>query len=321
VTYVYPTTGSSGGATVVTIGGTGFLAGATVSIGGVVSNVTVVNSAAITATTLPHAVGAVDVVVTNPGGQHSSLTGGFTYAAFSITDILPTTGPATGATRITIRGSGFERGATVDLDGMATAVTVVNSTTISGLTAAHIGGPVDVVVTNPGGERTRLAGGFTYDPILVPPDEYTVTLTADSACVALPAQLRTRTYRATVAPVSAGTLTPLKATLSGASFWGGDDSFWIHTTGNRVVFEFDTVDVFYPAIVEELGPNRYFAVQGTATVSLDEPLSTILASFSGYMEYCELKSPLGIFYDCRPEKAVASAFCGSKAHQLTVSRR
>ena len=51
-----------------TITGTGFLAGATVSLGGTAATgVTVVNSTSITATTAAHAAGAVNVVVTNHG--------------------------------------------------------------------------------------------------------------------------------------------------------------------------------------------------------------------------------------------------------------
>ena len=49
-----------------TITGTGFLAGATVSLGGTAATgVTVVSSTSITATTPAHAAGAVNVVVTN----------------------------------------------------------------------------------------------------------------------------------------------------------------------------------------------------------------------------------------------------------------
>ena len=66
--------------TSVTVTGSG-IAGATVSIGGVNANGVFVNAMTIRATTGAHAVGIVDVVVTNPDAQTSTLTHGFTYDA------------------------------------------------------------------------------------------------------------------------------------------------------------------------------------------------------------------------------------------------
>jgi len=64
------------------ITGTGFLAGATVKIGGTsASAVTVVGSTSITATTAAHAAGAVNVVVTNSDSQSGTLTIGYTYTS------------------------------------------------------------------------------------------------------------------------------------------------------------------------------------------------------------------------------------------------
>ncbi len=64
----------------VTIRGSGFVSGATVSFGGVASpNVTVVNSNLITARTPPHSEGLVDVVVTNPDGTAGIFASGFEF--------------------------------------------------------------------------------------------------------------------------------------------------------------------------------------------------------------------------------------------------
>ena len=74
-----PNNGSTAGGTAVTITGTNFAAGATVTFGGTAAtNVTVVNSTMITATTLAHAAGAVTVTVT-VNGQSGNLANGFTY--------------------------------------------------------------------------------------------------------------------------------------------------------------------------------------------------------------------------------------------------
>jgi IPT/TIG domain-containing protein len=77
-----PSFGPTAGGTVLTIVGSGFRAPATVTVGGVAATgVTVVDSTRITATTGPHAAATVDVVVTNPDSQSTTLTGGFTYSS------------------------------------------------------------------------------------------------------------------------------------------------------------------------------------------------------------------------------------------------
>jgi len=79
VSSVAPTSGSTAGGTAVTISGTNFAAGATVTLGGTAAtNVVVVNGTTITATTPAGSAGAVTVTVT-VGGQSGSLTNGFTY--------------------------------------------------------------------------------------------------------------------------------------------------------------------------------------------------------------------------------------------------
>jgi hypothetical protein len=80
VTSITPANGSANGGQPVTIKGTGFLAGATVTIGGAAAtNVVVVNSTTITAKTPAHAGGTVNVVVTNTDTGSSTLVNGYTY--------------------------------------------------------------------------------------------------------------------------------------------------------------------------------------------------------------------------------------------------
>ena len=82
VSGVSPTSGTTAGGTPVTITGTGFLAGATVSLGGTAATgVTVVRSTSITATAPAHAAGAVNVVVTNTDSQSGTLPSGYTYTS------------------------------------------------------------------------------------------------------------------------------------------------------------------------------------------------------------------------------------------------
>jgi hypothetical protein len=91
VTSISPSTGSTVRPTPVTISGTGFFAGATVTIGVLALRVTVVNSTTITAIAPAHAAGPADVVVTNPGGAGGTLTAAFTYAIEGPFTVTPST--------------------------------------------------------------------------------------------------------------------------------------------------------------------------------------------------------------------------------------
>jgi glucose/arabinose dehydrogenase len=166
---ITPNSGTTNGGTAVTIAGTGFLAGATVKMGGTSATVlSLVNSALITATTPAHAAGAVDVVVTNTDTKTGTLTSGYTYTAASnpaptVTSINPTTGVTTGGSTVTIAGTGFLAGATVSFGGTAAmGVALVNSTTITASTPAHAAGAVNVVVTNTDTKSGTLPNGYTY---------------------------------------------------------------------------------------------------------------------------------------------------------------
>ena len=91
------------------------------------------------------------------------LSRGILTDLFEILSISPNTGPAAGGTAFVVRGSGFKKGATVSLHGtLAVGVVVLNSRTIVGVSAAHVAGAGDVVVTNPGGATVTLVGGYTY---------------------------------------------------------------------------------------------------------------------------------------------------------------
>lgn len=80
VASIDPDHGPESGGTDVTITGTGFQVGAGVTLNGAVAfDVVVVSSTLITATTSGHKAAVVDVVVTNPDGQHGTLEQGYGY--------------------------------------------------------------------------------------------------------------------------------------------------------------------------------------------------------------------------------------------------
>lgn len=80
ITRVSPNSGTRLGGTTVTISGSGFASGAKVTFGGSSATVRSLGSTSISVRTPAHAVGAVNVVVTNTNGQSATLTNGYTYS-------------------------------------------------------------------------------------------------------------------------------------------------------------------------------------------------------------------------------------------------
>ena len=165
---VSPAAGPAAGGTTVTISGTGFASGATVSFGNTAAtNVNVVGSTTITAVTPAHTSGLVNVVVTNPDGQSGASANAYTYAtatqAPTVSGVTPSSGTTAGGTQVSISGTGFASGATVTFGGtLATNLIVNNSTTITATTPAHAAGGVDVIVTNSDGQSGSKVNAYTY---------------------------------------------------------------------------------------------------------------------------------------------------------------
>ncbi len=197
---VAPTSGPEAGGTVVTITGSGFVPGATVSFGTAAATaVSVTGSGSLRATAPARSAGSVDVVVANPDGQTARMNGVFSYVgsapappppsapvAPTVTAVSPASATTAGGTAVTVTGSGFAAGATVSFDGTPGSNVVVQSaTSITTSTPAHAAGSVAVVVTNTDGQSGRLNGGLTYTapaPAPTPPATVVVvTITPDGA--------------------------------------------------------------------------------------------------------------------------------------------
>ena len=100
ISAISPNSGSTAGGTAITITGSGFAAGATVSIGGAsATNVVVSSSGVITASTPAHAAGTVPVTVANADGQSATLSS-------STFQLLGNPGFESGSTRWLFNGSG-----------------------------------------------------------------------------------------------------------------------------------------------------------------------------------------------------------------------
>jgi PKD repeat protein len=113
ISSVTPKNGSFAGGTQVTLTGINFPPDSAVFFGGVAAtNITVVSTTTITATTPVHAPGAVDVTVTGTGIPTLTLVGGYTYVNEPPVPVLnasPTQGPAPLAVA-------FNVGGTTDID-------------------------------------------------------------------------------------------------------------------------------------------------------------------------------------------------------------
>jgi hypothetical protein len=167
ITSVNPNSGLVGGGLQVTIAGSHFEPGATVTFGAnAATTVTVVNSAQITATT-PAAAGpgAVNVVVTNPDATAVTAPSAFTYKLppTTVTSVVPHGGPLVGGTSVVITGTNFSSVTAVSFGSTAATAYTVNSATQITATSPAGTGTADVTVTAVGGtSATSAADRFTY---------------------------------------------------------------------------------------------------------------------------------------------------------------
>lgn len=172
---VTPASGSDAGGTLVTITGSNFFNGLTVTFGS--SNALSVNysnATLITAVSPAHGAGTVNVSVQNPDAQTATALNAFTYQFVPptpiITEISPSSGSVDGNTPVVIVGSNFAPGLTVKFGGSnATSLTYFNSSYITLVTPAHSAGPVDVTLVNPDLQSVTVSNGYTFTPNLPPP--------------------------------------------------------------------------------------------------------------------------------------------------------
>ena len=162
VTSIAPAEGSTAGGTEVVITGTGFVSGSTVTIGAAATGVEVKSETEIKAKTAAGTAGKDKVVVTLPDGVPSASTTEFTYISPpTVTSISPAEGSTEGETVVKIKGTGFIKGATVNIGVAVTAAIVVSPTEIVAETAAESAGKYPVVVADKFGTANGPAE-FTY---------------------------------------------------------------------------------------------------------------------------------------------------------------
>jgi len=172
--------GNTAGGKAVTITGTKFVSGMSVTIGGAAAtNVTFVSSTSLTATTPAHAAGTASVLVTSTNGTNAANSLFTYYAAPTVSAVTGTTDyrSIAGGKAITITGTNFISGnLSVTFDGAAaTNVTYVSATSLTATTPAGTAGTASVLVTSTGGTNA-VNTLFTY---YAAPTVSAVTGTAD----------------------------------------------------------------------------------------------------------------------------------------------
>jgi hypothetical protein len=117
---------------------------------------------------VPAGTGTVDVLLENADGQVAVLLGVFGFDPLpTLTGFDPTVGPGQGGTDLTLRGSGFQ----TEVGGIyevlvggvpAVDVRVLDATTITCRTPAHVAGPKQVILRDMCGTETAAPGTFSY---------------------------------------------------------------------------------------------------------------------------------------------------------------
>jgi subtilisin family serine protease len=163
VTNANPNHGPTDGGTEVTVSGSNFKAGATVTFGGAVaSDVTVLSSSQITCTTPPHFPETVDVTVVNTDTQSGTLLRAFTYQSAAAQLSLPDTGG----------------------EQMAIVQVPINAANVQGLAAADLTVTFDQAVLNAQGASTgSLTPGWALASNTNIPGEIRVSLASSGSTV------------------------------------------------------------------------------------------------------------------------------------------
>ena len=151
---------------------------------------------------------------------------------------------------------------------------------------------------------------------------YTLTVIANSACVALPDAVRTRTYDATVT-LRSGSEFPanshFEVSLSTPPFLDQHRTFQIGVAGDYVGGYVGDLHGT-PGIAERITPTAYLGIGGWIEGSADASGTAVTTSLSGPIDYCEVSSEMGQTFNCDTGPVVAHKTCES-THQLILRRR
>ncbi|MDH5581523.1 MAG: IPT/TIG domain-containing protein, partial [Bdellovibrionales bacterium] len=135
-----------------------------------------------------HTEPASDIIVTNTDNQSSTLADSYTYrVAPTLSLISPSSGKITGGDVVTITGTGFLSGATVEIGSInCGSLSVDSETQITCTIGAQSAGVYNVTVTNPDEQTASLFSSFTYKG---PPVISSITPSAGAIAGGTPVQI------------------------------------------------------------------------------------------------------------------------------------
>lgn len=158
---VSPPAGTIAGGQTVTLTGTNLALTSSVTFGGRAATITSASSTSVEVTSPVRAAGAVNVVLTTPGGSLTKASA-FTYAAApTITTLSVTSGGTSGGTSVTINGTNLAFLTSVTFGGSAAVIQTMSSTSAVVTTPSGVAGVVNVGVSAPNGLATK-AEAFTF---------------------------------------------------------------------------------------------------------------------------------------------------------------
>ena len=151
---------------------------------------------------------------------------------------------------------------------------------------------------------------------------YTLTFIADTACVSLPEEARTRTFQATIAPRS-GSDEPANSryevTVSSPQLIGEHNGFTIGMAGNYLMGYVGDWGHDWAGVVEEVEPNTYITLMGEMKAHVTDA-STISASFQGIVNRCRFTTGGNSNYSCSRAEPNTRFRCESDNHRLILTR-
>lgn len=175
LTSISPNSDSTSGGAAVTLTGTGFQPGATVTIGGAAAtSVVVVNFNTISAIAPAGSAGAANVTVTNFDGRSSTLTGGFTFNAASMAAPTGVNATAQTLTSIQVTWNSVPSATSYQVVRQApgavlTTINAGNVTSFFDTVSANSAYLYRVRAVGPGGTSANSSGDIattvTYDPV------------------------------------------------------------------------------------------------------------------------------------------------------------
>jgi hypothetical protein len=167
ISAVSPGTADPGGGEIITVTGTGFQPGATVTLDVHACTVLSVNPTTIKFLSPAHAAeNDLHMVITNPDTTSVEEQDAIDYTAVddpTFTSITPSAGTVKGGDVVRIVGTKFRAGVTVKFGTEQAYVQArTGSTVLFAVTPPHAAGAVALVITNPNAEFVSAAAAFTY---------------------------------------------------------------------------------------------------------------------------------------------------------------